>query len=164
MRIFIDTEFYENGETIKLISIGAVREDGETYYAETKGARELCFRSEWLVKNVLPCLALTDNVRRERTEIARELLAFAGDQPEFWAYYADYDWVTVCQLYGRMIDLPSGWPMYCRDFKQWLDENGKPRLNEMPYGAEHNALADASWLASEFKRLRPVIESAEVGA
>jgi hypothetical protein len=30
MKIWFDTEFYENGETIKLISIGMVREDGAT--------------------------------------------------------------------------------------------------------------------------------------
>jgi hypothetical protein len=27
--IFLDTEFYENGETIELISLGAVKPDGE---------------------------------------------------------------------------------------------------------------------------------------
>ena len=33
-------------------------------------------------------------------------------------YYADYDWVALCQLYGRMLDLPGRWPMFCRDLKQ----------------------------------------------
>lgn len=42
--------------------------------------------------------------------------------PEFYAYYADYDWVVFCWLFGRMIDLPKGFPMYCRDLKQMLDE------------------------------------------
>lgn len=41
---------------------------------------------------------------------------------EFYAYYADYDWVVFCSLFGRMIDLPRGFPMYCRDLKQTLDE------------------------------------------
>lgn len=41
---------------------------------------------------------------------------------EFYAYYADYDWVLFCSLFGRMIDLPHGFPMYCRDLKQMLDE------------------------------------------
>lgn len=43
-------------------------------------------------------------------------------QPEFYAYYADYDWIVFCSLFGRMIDLPKGFPMYCRDLKQILDE------------------------------------------
>jgi hypothetical protein len=41
---------------------------------------------------------------------------------EVYAYYADYDWVLFCSaLFGRMIDLPKGFPMYCRDLKQELD-------------------------------------------
>jgi len=43
-------------------------------------------------------------------------------EPEFYAYYADYDWVLFCSIFGRMIDLPKGFPMYCRDLKQALDE------------------------------------------
>ena len=39
----------------------------------------------------------------------------------FYAYYADYDWVAFCWLFGKMIDLPKGFPMYCRDLKQELD-------------------------------------------
>lgn len=35
--------------------------------------------------------------------------------------------------------------MYCRDFKQWLDENGNPKLSKHR-GVEHNALDDALWL------------------
>jgi len=41
---------------------------------------------------------------------------------EFYGYYADYDWVLFCSLFGRMIDLPKGFPMYCKDLKQILDE------------------------------------------
>ncbi|MDA3854644.1 MAG: 3'-5' exoribonuclease [Candidatus Woesearchaeota archaeon] len=43
------------------------------------------------------------------------------DKPEFYAYYADYDWVVFCWLFGRMIDLPKGFPRYCIDLKQELD-------------------------------------------
>jgi hypothetical protein len=42
--------------------------------------------------------------------------------PEFYAYYADYDWVAFCWLFGKMMDLPKGFPMYCIDLKQMLDE------------------------------------------
>lgn len=45
--------------------------------------------------------------------------------PEFYAYYADYDWVVFCSLFGRMIELPKGFPMYCRDLKQMLDEKAQ---------------------------------------
>lgn len=55
--------------------------------------------------------------------------------PEFYGYYADYDWVLFCSLFGRMIDLPSGFPMYMRDLKQLLDykiENVTPRRFHRP--------------------------------
>ena len=62
---------------------------------------------------------------------------------EFWGYYADYDWVVFCQLFGKMIDLPEGFPMYCRDLKQLCDSLGNPKLPEQEN--EHNALDDAKW-------------------
>jgi hypothetical protein len=65
-------------------------------------------------------------------------------EPEFWAYYADYDWVVFCQLFGTMMDLPEGFPMYCRDVKQECDRLGNPELPKQGKG-EHNALADARW-------------------
>ena len=43
-------------------------------------------------------------------------------QPEFYGYFSAYDWVLFCSLFGRMIDLPKGFPMYCRDLKHMLDE------------------------------------------
>lgn len=44
-----------------------------------------------------------------------------GKPPTFYAYYADYDWVLFCTLFGAMVDLPTGFPMYCIDLKQELD-------------------------------------------
>lgn len=43
------------------------------------------------------------------------------DNIEFYGYYCDYDWVVFCWLFGKMIDLPKGFPMYCIDLKQMLD-------------------------------------------
>ena len=81
-----------------------------------------------------------------------KILAFVDDKPEFWAYYADYDWVVLCQLYGRMIDLPEGWPRYCRDVKQLRDSLGNPPLAKQETG-EHNALADALWTKQAWEYL-----------
>jgi len=151
MRIWFDTEFYEDGRTVELISIGMIREDGQTLYRETHSAHDLCAKSTWLTTNVLPHLKLTGTLRHM---IASDILAFAGYEPEFWAYYADYDWVVLCQLYGRMIDLPKGWPMYCRDVKQLCDEAGNPQLIKQTEGPEHNALADAIWTKKAWEHLR----------
>ena len=83
---------------------------------------------------------------RTREQIKREILAFMDieryDKPELWGYYSAYDHVAFCQLFGTMMDLPKGFPMYTRDLKQWCDMLGNPRLPEQGKG-EHNALEDA---------------------
>lgn len=48
-----------------------------------------------------------------------------GELPLFYGYFCDYDWVLFCSLFGRMIDLPKGFPIYCRDLKQMLDERAE---------------------------------------
>lgn len=40
---------------------------------------------------------------------------------KFKAYFADYDWVMFCTIFGTMMDLPDGFPMYCFDLKQEFD-------------------------------------------
>lgn len=147
MKIFFDTEFMEDGRTIELISIGMVREDGAQYYRECADV-DYSKANDWVKEHVLPNLL---GATRARAYIAADILEFAGPDPEFWAYYASYDWVALCQLYGCMVDLPSHWPMYCRDFKQRLDEIGNPLLltNTKP----HNALHDAMWLKRNFEEL-----------
>lgn len=71
------------------------------------------------------------------------------NQPDFYAYYASYDWVVFCQLFGRMLDLPKGFPMYCKDLKQMMDDKGLDkdwkRKNCPDPEGEHNALIDAKW-------------------
>jgi len=142
MRIYFDTEFIEDGRTIDLLSIGLVREDGLTFYAEP-AETDRSRASAWVTANVLPYL--TGPVM-PRTEIARRIVEFAGSDPEFWAWYADYDWVALCQLFGTMMDLPSGWPMFCRDYRQVTDGKHLPAQDEQD-GPEHNALSDAHWLS-----------------
>jgi hypothetical protein len=43
-----------------------------------------------------------------------------------------------------MMQLPKGWPMYCRDVKQLCDNMGNPKLPEQS-STQHHALADAMW-------------------
>ena len=69
------------------------------------------------------------------------------------AYYADYDWVALCQLYGRMIDLPECFPMLCMDLKQHMDTLGflKEDLPTQSAKSEHSALDDARWVRDAWK-------------
>jgi hypothetical protein len=139
-RVWFDTEFIEDGRTIDLLSIGMVREDGAEYYAECEEC-DLNRASDWVKANVFPHLR---RVWLPRLTIAREIREFVGPRPEFWAYYADYDWVALCQLYGTMMDLPAGWPMFCLDIKQEAHRIGNPSLPTLGK-SEHDALADARW-------------------
>lgn len=63
---------------------------------------------------------------------------------QFWAYYADYDWVVLCQLFGTMMQLPKHFPRYCMDLKQLSVDVGSPEHPKQEDGA-HDALADARW-------------------
>lgn len=182
---------------IDLISIGIVAEDGREYYA-ISNEYNYNKASEWVQNNVILPMYI-DTVHgdprnrydvsnfqyaygKSNKQIVEEILKFTGcwrdalfwragnDAPEFYGYYADYDWVLFCSLFGRMIDLPKGFPMYCIDLKQSLDEaaakvpvgyNVKDGLVSIKMSEgypkqlkEHNALADARWNFELYKFLQ----------
>jgi 3' exoribonuclease, RNase T-like len=149
MRYFIDTEFYEDGSTIDLISIGVVCSDGRQFYACSQDA-QLHRVSNWVRENVLSQLPrYSDSAWMPRREIAARLTdliqpAAGAKRAEVWAYYADYDWVALCQLFGTMMDLPHHFPMFCMDLKQLSVMKGNP-THPKQEGGEHDALADAVW-------------------
>lgn len=61
---------------------------------------------------------------------------------EIWTYYGSYDHICLCQLFGTMMDLPTAFPMYTMDLKQWSRQLGDPELPQQTEG-EHHALSDA---------------------
>lgn len=208
MKYFIDTEFRESPNTIDLISIGVVCEDGREYYAVSKdfdikaawnsydytlqdfyGVHKVY----WLRKNVLKAiyLELYDKYEEEvrialyrnvylkllpknftyrnfkklinkfgktNKQIAEEIKEFCyysyseaqieNADIQFYGYYADYDHVCLSWLYGRMIDLPKGFPQYTKDIQQMIDDNNIDKellLEEVPQVNCHNSLEDARW-------------------
>lgn len=160
MRIFYDTEFIDNGETVGFLSIGMVREDGKTYYAVTDnlGTATRAVQNPWVRDNVMKYLPYSFDdwtiemdmfhpdfdAIKPKDQIAQEIRKFCTEKgtPELWAWYAAYDHVVLSQLFGRMLDLPEDMPMYTMDIKQVHHQLGFPRLPEQ-HGGEHNALADA---------------------
>ena len=170
-KYWFDTEFMEDGERIELLSIGVVCEDGREFYAESLDA-DLSHANEWVVENVIPHLWSRKADKRKANLWSRDggtggLLsraAIAGDlqkfinhgaaRPEFWAYYGDYDWVVLCQLYGTMMDLPKSWPMFAMDVKQLCVSQGNPTLPEQT-STEHNALDDAKWTRDAYDTCAP---------
>jgi hypothetical protein len=149
MRYFFDTEFIEDGKTIDLISIGIVAEDGRELYLISNEYDE-SKASDWVKENVLKHIDKSEGI--SRADIKAQIFAFVGDKPEFWAYFADYDWIVMCQLFGRMIDLPEGWPMFCMDLKQLHIMKARPRMPTPPT-EHHHALADAKWNEEFYKLL-----------
>ena len=156
MKYFLDTEFAEKPNTIDLISVGIVCEDGRELYIENFDFDE-DLANDWVRENVLPHLFRNNPEINPWIEhdidggtiplsiIGKRVLEFIGDDyPEFWGYYSDYYWVVFCWLFGSMIDLPKNWPMYCKDIKQLCDDLGNPKLPEQ-CSQEHNALEDARW-------------------
>lgn len=163
-----DLEFLEDGRTIELISIGIVRDDGREYYAvasEATRGRVLrrLKRHAWLMEHVVPSLPQAHGdwrmhmpkswlwdynspLVKPRALIAEQVKNFltAADKPVLWADYGAYDHVALCQLWGSMVDLPDGLPMFTCDIQQealrlgvaW-DELPKQELGH------HNALEDA---------------------
>ncbi len=153
MRYWLDTEFIENGHgPIHLLSLGVVAEDGREFYG-VNAECPLEEANEWVRTNVLPHIDTT--IAKPRARLRHDVIAFVnagGGAPEFWGYYADYDWVLVCQLIGRMMDLPLHWPRYCLDVKQLAYHLGNPKLPERPKDA-HHALADARWIRGAWQFL-----------
>lgn len=196
---------------IDLISIGIVCEDGREYYAISSEFNPKD-ADNWVKENViskLPPKNVFPDTRfnsprqisesllwRSNTLIMHQVAAFFGCYRDslFWrappnievyGYYSDYDWVLFCSLFGRMIDLPKGFPMYCRDLKQMMDEKvsgftnsdyfthfhqkeplsfeeklklykGGPNFPKQDN--EHNALADAKWNKSLYDYLNKFLK------
>lgn len=55
-------------------------------------------------------------------------ITYQRAQPEFWADYGAYDWVVICSLFGTMMDLPKGYPMFCRDLQQLIADKVRDRI------------------------------------
>jgi hypothetical protein len=160
VRVFYDTEFIEDGRTIDLISIGMVAEDGrELYLANRDMPVRRIRRHPWLMANVVPHLPRGSGDMRNsmgrrwlfhygdprvqpRKVIARKVREFLAATPdaELWADYGAYDHVVLAQLFGTMMDLPAGVPMFTHDIRQLAA--GRTDLPEQT-STEHNALADA---------------------
>ena len=167
IRFFLDTEFIEDGHTIELISLALVNEEDEFIYLINKQC-DLSRANDWVKENVIPQLRVMPHPLHRRapaydelfgspTAIRDAVIRFVRRHPEpysFWGYYSDYDWVVFCQLFGKMIDLPKGFPMYCHDLKQEMDRLGVDKNVVPQLEPQHNALADARWVRDMWLHLR----------
>lgn len=185
-----DWEFLEDGRHIDPISIGMKADDGREYYAvnallasrswKGRRLRRRIRKNEWLMENVVPHLPKPhgdwnlhmpqswlfnyhDPAVKPMSRIAEEVMEFiraTGPDVQLWANYGSYDHVCLAQMWGRMIDLPEGVPMFTNDIQQEARRLGIG-WDELPKqeSGEHNALADARhnqtvrrWLAEQEAR------------
>lgn len=145
-KFFFDTEFMEEPGFLQLISIGVVGEDDSEFYAISAEA-DLSKANDWVKENVIPKLDMTKAISME--EIRKSLLEFLNpseeDPVQMYGYYADYDHVLFCWIFGKMVDLPPGIKMYSFDLKQAADTLFFPKDLYPKQENEHDALDDAKW-------------------
>lgn len=168
-RFYYDTEFHERGPDfpIDFISIGVVApHNGATYYAVHRDFDFVAAcKNPWLRENVIKFLptnyyGVGDNdialdiahpFVKSRQEIKSNLAHFflsnavQGEKIELWADYADYHHVVLCQIFGRMIDLPNYMQMYTRDIQQEADrlKISDIHLPKQRESLKHHSLNDA---------------------
>jgi hypothetical protein len=167
-RVFYDTEFIDDGRTIRLISIGMVDEEGKTYYAVVNDLDVMrdAMMHPWLPDNVMCHLPgrpdqrsaqawMWDRAHKDfgnvkpRAQIAADVASFLLEpgmplaSVELWAWFAAYDHVALAQLFGPMSGLPTGIPMFTHELRQRWEESGHPDLPAQH--SAHNALTDAYW-------------------
>lgn len=165
-RWFFDTEFIDTGSIIEPISIGIVSEDGLRSYSACLEGKWEDRLPPWQIKHVLPHLPPPE-LRKPSHDVARDILRFISIeggvleeyQPEFWAYFASYDWVVLCQLVtngGRMVDLPKQWPKFACDLKMLMHLLHVPKksLPPRPEDGKHDALSDARWARDAYLHLQ----------
>lgn len=183
MRFWYDTEFLEDGKTIELISIGIVCENEATYYAVNSDMPvDRIVEDKWMKANVWPHLPIrmngdhptifldmTSPQLKPKWVIANEVREFLtgirnndGYPVELWADYSAYDHVVLAQLWGKMIGLPKGIPMWTHDLRQLWELAGRPEFPEFVLSDEpapqHHALADARELQARWRWLQHELE------
>lgn len=174
--IFYDTEFIEKGGAypLSLISIGMIDDKGRELYAINGDIHpQLIANHAWLRRNVLPSLPAVEcgsawnwDFDHPEAPAIYTLGAIAGmvknfvlgswETPELWAWYGAYDHVVVCQqLFGTMMQLPPGFPMWTNDLRQEVERLGVESSLPFHSGSEHKAIDDARWNKEVFLRLFP---------
>jgi len=168
-RIYHDWEFVEDGRTVVPLSVALKADNGDELYRifrdEVVVGRALA--DPWLRHHVvrhLPVRVASDVWNwdvshpdypkvRTRAQIEQDVRFFVAKHGtgglngvELWGDYVAYDHVCMAQLFGRMMDLPLGFPMFTKDLRQEIDRLGLSTqpdlLPRQDSATEHSALCD----------------------
>jgi hypothetical protein len=144
MKFALDTEFIDTPTASACISLALVAADGRDLYVEFEYPKAEI--TPWLREHVVPMLGCE---KVSFGQAAAQIREFVGgskfDVPEFWAYYAAYDWYWFCRVFGGFIEMPEHYPHLVRDFA--YIQRGVPAVA----GREHHALNDARSLMHAMK-------------
>lgn len=162
MKYFIDTEFnsynkkilFSQTNTIELISIGIVLENGKKLYLISK---EFDIKKAWednfirenvlygiykdlvngdrkneftftlkSMKYLISCVGLSRKKIKENIfEFIKENEGLNSSNIEFYGYYCAFDYVVFSLIFGSFEYYPKSFPMYFKDLKQELDSKVK---------------------------------------
>jgi hypothetical protein len=174
VKIFFDTEFTGLHQKTTLISIGAVSEDGRTFYAEFSDY-DRDQMDAWLYKNVYAHLEfnLVDRatpdvpnyanfeMKGRSLDIAAKLTTWLAqwDRVEMWSDCYAYDWVLLCELFGGAFNIPSNVYYIPFDLSTAFVLRGvdpdvsRDEYAGLPGDRKHNALHDAMAIKACYERL-----------
>jgi hypothetical protein len=185
VRYWYDFEFVERGPHYPIVpvSLGMVSEDDRELYLQFTDGLMIAMEHPWVRENVVPKLThlivgsgalypIPQVVSRadgpspwvSQQEAQDRLLEFCDPnkygKPEFWGYYCAYDHVLLSQIFGVMVNLPKGWPMYTLDIKQVQKLRSVISEQDIIWPEsdpenEHNALADAREIRMRWDLLFP---------
>lgn len=156
MKIFLDCEFTRLNASTKLISLALVSERGHEFYVELTDTYQVADCSDFVIKNVLPQLALARyGMSLVEAQAALGIFLNGIEGPlEVCSDAPDWDWEFFCQL--AYID--NRWPSHVanrptnliRLFKNFeASYIGEVVLPELP----HHALLDARLLNELYQHL-----------
>ncbi|WP_327074469.1 3'-5' exoribonuclease [Kitasatospora purpeofusca] len=129
MKVFYNVQYIDYINRISLVSIGLVREDGDSYYAVNKSLSARHLLADPSLRAAVWTHLPTSGDRtldsghpdvKLRHRIAVEVAAFLADVPdlELWSWHAAYAHVSLCRLWGTEADLPDPVPDWTGDLRQ----------------------------------------------
>lgn len=87
-------------------------------------------------KNLIAVIGKPKEVIKK--ELIEFINPFEANPIKMIGYYSAYDHVVLCWLFGKMIDLPKGMPMYTYDLKQEIDVLVESIINKRFYGKDNH--------------------------
>ena len=168
MKVFFDTEFTGLHKNTTLISIGAIAEDGQTFYAELTDYDKNQI-DDWLQENVIDNLSRNLNELRyvadvtahgTKDGVSKSLKSWLSqwDSVEIWSDCLAYDWVLFNDLFGHAFNIPDNTYYIPFDICTLFKVKGiDPDISREEFagieGKKHNALHDAKVIKACYEKM-----------